>query len=78
MYRMLIAGTEYYEAFDTEEIQVRPRSLEEELRACKEKLMVVKEDLKAAHEKVTGEVIIIFHFLKLSLLYRICCSLQGG
>ena len=44
--------TEYYEAFDAEQIQLRPRSLEEELKACKEQMLNVKEDLKAAHEKV--------------------------
>ena len=59
---MFIAGTEYYEAFDAEHIQLRPRSLEEELKACKKMLLSVKEDLKAANEKVKGEVLIRFYF----------------
>ena len=50
--RGYVEFTEYYEAFDAEQIQLRPRSLEEELKACKEQMLNVKEDLKAAHEKV--------------------------
>ena len=58
---MFIAGTEYYEAFEAEQIQLRPSSLEEKLKACKDQLLSVKEDLKTAHEKVKGEVLTRFY-----------------
>jgi hypothetical protein len=58
---MFIAGTEYYEAFEAEQIQLRPRSVEEQLKACNKMLVSVKEDLKAAHEKVKGEVLTRFY-----------------
>ena len=49
-----ITGTFSFDDFETELIMARPRSIEEELAACKKQLKVVMNDLMIANQRIQG------------------------
>ena len=66
---LLIAGTDFFADFETELVAARPKTVEEERKACKLKLRIVTENLRTANEKIKGflyefpNIVVFYHYL---------------